>query len=113
MDWICREPECDVVYFGDAGDLLNVGDIRDEPGFKTAGARGLLCYCFRVRRNDVQAELERSGTTTVVERINEKVRAGQCACDVRNPSGKCCLGDVRRAVKELMNQRPSPEPITY
>jgi hypothetical protein len=28
------------------------------------------------------------------------VKAGNCACEVKNPSGKCCLGDVMRAAKD-------------
>jgi len=28
------------------------------------------------------------------------VKAGRCACEVKNPSGACCLGEVNKAVKD-------------
>ena len=33
--WLCRDPECDLVYFGDRGTTLQVEDLNVEPGFKT------------------------------------------------------------------------------
>ena len=102
--WLCRDPECEVVYFGDQGATLRVKDLRVEPGFKTKGNDALLCYCFHVRRKYVEAELQQSGESSAVERITDEVKADNCACEVRNPTGKCCLGDVRAVVKEIQNQ---------
>ena len=34
-------------------------------------------------------------------RIREHIAAQRCACDIRNPRGACCLGDVMAAVKRL------------
>src|SRR6266481_8503338 len=39
---------------------------------------------------------------TVANRIAAEVKAGNCACEVKNPSGKCCLGDVTQAAKDGM-----------
>ncbi len=44
-------------------------------------------------------EIRSTGKSTVAERITAEVKAGNCACEVKNPSGKCCLGDVTRAVR--------------
>jgi hypothetical protein len=30
------------------------------------------------------------------------VKAGNCACEVRNPQGSCCLGNVQATVKQVM-----------
>ena len=49
-------------------------------------------------------ELRESGETNVVERITAEVKAGNCACEVRNPGGKCCLGEVERAVNEMQQR---------
>ena len=37
----------------------------------------------------------------VIERVREHIAAERCACDVRNPRGACCLGDVIAAVKRI------------
>jgi mercuric ion transport protein len=31
--------------------------------------------------------------------ITAEVKAGNCACEVKNPSGKCCLGEIARAAQ--------------
>ncbi len=37
--------------------------------------------------------------------IAAEVRAGRCSCEVKNRSGRCCLGDVYRAVNDAMAVR--------
>lgn len=94
--WLCREPGCQVVYFtGDGGDLLAVDDLRVLPGFKAGG--DLLCYCFLVGRSDLEREVATFGSSRAADSIAAAVKAGNCACDLRNPSGKCCLPEIRRA----------------
>jgi hypothetical protein len=44
------------------------------------------------------------------ERITGEVEAGRCACEVKNPSGACCLGEVNKAVKEAKLRAHKKEP---
>ena len=37
----------------------------------------------------------------LIDDIDAGIQAGQCACDLRNPQGSCCLGNVRGLVKRL------------
>ena len=96
--WLCCDPACPAVYFSDSG-VLSARELRTEPGFKN-GTTGLLCYCFLYRREDIVREIAENGTTIAFDVIQREVKAGNCACQVRNPSGGCCLSDVRRAVEE-------------
>ena len=89
--WLCRDPACDVVYFGSLEALISTRELRTEPDFK-AGAAGFVCYCFLHRHEEVAAR----GGASVFEEVQRKVKAGDCACEVRNPSGKCCLRDLRK-----------------
>jgi len=61
----------------------------------------LLCYCFGETEAGIQRDLLEHGRTGVVARIREHVAARRCACDIRNPRGACCLGDVMAAVKRI------------
>jgi hypothetical protein len=97
---ICFDPDCEVVYFGSAATVLRVGDLNVRPGFKT-GSDGLLCYCFLHRREDVARQLQESGRTSVLDEIGREVGSRNCACQVRNPLGRCCLGEVREAIRTL------------
>lgn len=97
----CPNPACDTVYFGDAGDRfgtldLGVGVWQKQP----FGAR-LLCYCFGETESGIRAEFLEHGRSDVIGRIREHVTAQRCACDIRNPRGACCLGDVLAAVKRI------------
>ena len=33
--------------------------------------------------------------------VRREMDSGNCSCDVKNPQGRCCLGDVRAAYGEL------------
>jgi hypothetical protein len=39
------------------------------------------------------------GSSTAADRITALVKADRCACEVRNPQGTCCLGNVTAAVR--------------
>jgi hypothetical protein len=41
-------------------------------------------------------EIQETGKSSYSTWIAKEVKYGNCACDVRNPSGKCCLGDIKR-----------------
>lgn len=99
--WLCRARDCETVYFGNAGARLRVPELRFLPAFKSESPEALLCYCFLHSRMEIESELRQSGTSTVVDRIAAKVRARECACEVRNPSGQCCLGEVRAEAGRL------------
>ncbi len=100
---LCRDAECEVVYYGSVGTVLATSDLNVQPGFKD-GSDGLLCYCFEHRRADIARELSETGESDVLGSIEREVRAGNCACEVRNPSGKCCLGEVQEAIRSLERQ---------
>ena len=63
-----------------------------------------LCYCFGFDESHIREEIAQTGTTTVPERISCLIRKGLCACDVLNPSGKCCLGEINRTATRLKKE---------
>jgi hypothetical protein len=103
---LCRESDCGVVYFGAAGTRLGTDELTVKPSFKSGGS-DVLCYCFQHRRSDIARELRETGRTTALEAIRTQVQAGNCACEVKNPTGKCCLGEVQRAIIELQAEAAS------
>ena len=60
-----------------------------------------LGYCFGFSVADARREILETGRCTIPARIKAGVRAGQCSCEIKNPSGNCCLGEVNRALKKL------------
>ena len=103
----CANAACETVYFGDAGDHFGAGDIRVPVWQKQPGDGRLLCYCFGETESGIRRELLAHGRTEVVARIREHIAAERCACDIRNPRGACCLGDVIAAVRHIEASRLS------
>ncbi|HET6890310.1 MAG TPA: hypothetical protein VFH31_04350 [Pyrinomonadaceae bacterium] len=101
----CHTRECQVVYFEEQGTrVFTVDDLRIIVGVKASTDPIPLCYCFGFDERHLRAEIAQMGSTTVPERISRLIREGLCACDVRNPAGNCCLGEVNRTAKRLKNK---------
>ena len=99
----CEDPGCDVVYFStDSEVVFGTADLRDRVGLKAAGDPAApVCYCFGFTTGDLTAEVRSGGSTTIPKRIRQLVKERQCACEVRNPSGRCCLGEIARVVRRV------------
>ncbi len=102
--YYCDETRSDLVYFhSDVRDpCFSSGDLQVRVGLKEKDELVPVCYCFGVRRRDLADEVQRTGKSTITERVKAEVKAGNCACEVKNPSGKCCLGDVIRTAQTAL-----------
>ncbi len=97
----CADGCCDVVYFSDTGSRFGTADLRVPVWQKLPPGNRLMCYCFGESEVSIRAEIESTGRSLAVQRIRGHIRAERCACDIRNPRGACCLGDVMAAVKRV------------
>ncbi|HXF64963.1 MAG TPA: hypothetical protein VNK95_25270 [Caldilineaceae bacterium] len=102
----CRTEHCPVVYFAaDGRQTFGERDLRERVHQKHAWDDDVfVCYCFRHTPGTIEVELLETGASSVVEAINAGIQAGQCACEIRNPQGSCCLGNVRATVKRLTDE---------
>lgn len=96
----CPDPACEVVYFS-PGDTYTVRDLRIPVWQKEPAGARMVCYCFGENEADIRGEIEEHGGSHAVARVRAHIRAGRCACELRNPRGVCCLGDVIAAVTRL------------
>jgi len=103
----CGTPECPVVYFAPAGLVLTTSDVR-RPVTQKDPLHSPVCYCFGFTPEMVQEEIRATGKSTVVERIATEMKADFCSCEIRNPQGSCCLGNVKAAVKRAAASQRSP-----
>jgi len=102
----CGTPECPVVYFDSAVPVVfeethvtvTVHAKHPENGSVP------VCYCFGHTPETIRRELAGTGRSSASETIAAEVKAGHCACEVKNPKGTCCLGDVSKV------ERPDPSP---
>jgi hypothetical protein len=100
-----RNPECDVIYFSnEARSYFEKGELTVRVGLKETEAPIPLCYCFGHTAESAREEIVSTGRSTMAERITAELRAGKCSCEVKNPSGKCCLGEVNRAIHRIRKE---------
>jgi len=97
----CFETDCDIVYFNPAtGDRYLRDDVRVRVGQKETSPPRPVCYCFNYTVEDIEADVAQTGTSGIPDEITKQCRAGLDRCEVTNPQGSCCLGNVRKALKE-------------
>jgi hypothetical protein len=102
----CDDAACPTVYYSEDGSQTFVeSDLRERVYQKQPQDRAVLvCYCFQHTVGEVLDDTDATEAGRVVVAIEQGIKNGQCACDVRNPQGSCCLGNVnsirKRARKE-------------
>lgn len=105
----CPDPVCEVVYFGPSATFTR-SDVRVPVWQKEPTGARVLCYCFGENEASIVAELQQRGASCAVERVRAQIAAGCCACEVRNPRGICCLGDLIAAVDRARHPHQPPHP---
>ena len=96
----CRTRTCPVVYFSpDGKQSFTFEKIRERVYQKEPDADEVfVCYCFRHTVGEMCAASPEA-RAAILDDIDTGINAGQCACDLRNPQGSCCLGNVRRLIQ--------------
>lgn len=101
----CAKPACDTVYYGDGAQVFRTSQVRVPVYQKDAGEQVNACYCFGWTRARIRAEMDTEGTSTAATSIAAHIKAGRCACEVNNPQGACCLGNVNQTVKAIREEQ--------
>ncbi len=101
--YFCETPTCKVVYFNNEQQVyLHKEDLKVRVGIKETENPIPVCYCFGWTQERIFEHIKQSGYSTAAQEIGAKIKAGECTCDIKNPSGRCCLGNVYKVVKRGM-----------
>ncbi|MFQ5877373.1 MAG: hypothetical protein ACE5JH_06760 [Acidobacteriota bacterium] len=103
----CATPTCPVVYFRRRV-RFTLRDLVPAVFQKETDPRRTVCYCFEVSEASIRDEVARTGTSTASRRIRELVESDRCACELRNPQGSCCLGNVLSLERAALGPRSAP-----
>ncbi len=96
----CDAPHCDVVYVGTDGTLIRKDRLRTRVGVKETEDPIPVCYCFGLTADQIARDLVANGRSTIRAYIEQQVRAGRCQCEITNPAGRCCLGNVSQVISK-------------
>ncbi len=109
----CASASCPIVYFADS-EAFDVDAVAVPVFQKEAGVDRTVCYCFQIGEADLRREIQAAGGSTASKRVSAHVKAGRCACEIKNPQGSCCLGNLTSTVAALVVEFALPiriEPV--
>ncbi|MGH7449892.1 MAG: putative iron-sulfur cluster-binding metallochaperone [bacterium] len=105
--YYCKEPTCNVVYFSNENvSFFTTDDVTVKVFVKDQSDKAPVCYCFNWTRARIKQQIKETGQSTAAMEIAREIKAGNCACDLKNPKGECCLGDVNAFVKKAVSDVP-------
>jgi hypothetical protein len=101
----CATATCPVVYFAmDSQQVFLETELRERVHQKAPLADDVfVCYCFRYTPQSLRAEIAALGHSTAVQAIHVGIQSGRCACEIRNPQGSCCLGNVKAVLHQIVD----------
>ncbi len=104
--YFCPTATCDAVYHAAGALRFHQRDLTVRVGLKVREHPVPVCYCFGYTERDIAEQVATTGRSTIAGEVTAKVKAGECECEIRNPQGSCCLGNIAVATRRIMATRP-------
>lgn len=95
--FFCTDKACSVGYFSQDDRKIPLLDLRSFEDINS----DQICYCFDINKTSYLAALTDQSADSLINFIIEKTKSGDCACEIRNPSGRCCLAKFKQLEKSL------------
>lgn len=96
----CKTSTCEVIYFKE-DKVLTQKDLNVVVGLKEGAIPANMCYCFGWTKERMREDIDKNGTSTALENIKYNMKTIGCSCEIKNPSGYCCMADVGKFVKDM------------
>ena len=94
--YFCSAKTCSVGYFSSAGNIIPKQHLRNYPAIQNDA----LCYCFDIDASQYLSAIKAHRAELIKEFVMQRTKASECACEIRNPSGQCCLANFKRLENE-------------
>lgn len=106
--WFCDAADCSIVYYDVHGGTITLDQVRVPVWQKQSDDPTVpVCYCRKLTTAMIQEEVYLNGHSSATVLVTAIIQAGRCACDLTNPQGTCCLGNVRYVEREATKQSPN------
>jgi len=93
--YYCANETCVVGYFSQQGNRISKKQLRVFSEVKD----NKLCYCFDIDSKQYLDSLKNGTAVSIKNFVIQKTKNNDCACEIRNPSGKCCLANFNQLEK--------------
>ncbi|GAW86111.1 conserved hypothetical protein [Bathymodiolus platifrons methanotrophic gill symbiont] len=95
--YYCADKSCSVGYFSQEEKVI----FKNQLKIFTELKNNKLCYCFDINTEQYVDSLKDGTAETIKNFVIQKTKVGDCACEIRNPSGQCCLANFKQLEKTL------------
>lgn len=99
--YFCSTKDCNVVYFDTNNKMYLTSDLKVPVHQKDESSLTPICYCFDWTKDKIKEYVKIGLISKPVEHIRENIKENRCGCEINNPQGSCCLGNVTTYIKEL------------
>ena len=94
--YFCPAKTCSIAYFSNAGNTIPKQHLRSYQAIQNDA----LCYCFDIDAEQYLSALKAQRAEPIKDFVMQRTKAGECACEIRNPSGQCCLANFKHLENE-------------
>ena len=93
--YFCPTKTCLIAYFSNAGNIIPKQYLRSYQSIQN----NALCYCFDIDAEQYLSALKDQQAEPIKAFVIQRTQTGECACEIRNPSGQCCLANFKKLEK--------------
>ncbi|MEQ1560432.1 MAG: hypothetical protein ABL933_16040 [Methyloglobulus sp.] len=97
--YFCSTKECPTGYFSITGNSVPKQHLKMRQEIQ----KDTLCYCFDIDAADYLTALRINNAEAIKNFVMQRTKSGQCACELRNPSGQCCLTKFKHLERYNLN----------
>lgn len=91
--WYCGSLRCDVVYFNEFEQVIELGDLKAPVYPYDPDAP--MCACFGFTEDDLDADVD-EGHPTRIRELLQKSKSPEARCQSLAVDGQCCLREVQK-----------------
>jgi len=90
----CSNRNCQVGYFSSSESIA-----KNRMRAFQSGQQPMLCHCFDISESAYRVALTDGTAQDMKDFVVQQTKEKLCACEARNPSGRCCLASFRAMEK--------------
>lgn len=94
--YFCSSRDCSTAYFSSTGFSIPKAHLVTQQALQD----DTLCYCFDISSAAYLAALQSHSADSIKNFVIQRTKLAECACEIRNPSGLCCLAKFKQLEKE-------------
>ena len=94
--YFCPSRHCSSAYFSSTGNSIAKSLLITQQAIQN----DMLCYCFDISSACYRSALQTHTADAIKNFVIQRTKLAECACEIRNPSGQCCLAKFKQLEKE-------------